>query len=411
MEKPAADGGPPNNWKCVPGSSAWTLDEHTGEYYFHQFLPDQPDLDWRNPEVVRAMSDVLSFWLKKGVDGFRIDAISHIYEDIAFKDEPENPNFNAHDGGISAGSYNSLVHIFSKDQPALKEVIALFSIIGHKEEAFIVSEAYLPPDKLREFYDLAPYRNHVPFNFNLLTPEFNPASLRSIITSYEDNLKPDHIRNYVLGNHDQPRTASRIGTQKTRIAAMLQLTLPGIPFVYYGEEIGMENVDTEHSEKTYPELAGDGFKTENSEWNRDAARTPMQWSNQEKNLGFSDVTPWLTTDTRSTTPTVEEQKNIPTSLFKLYQSLIRLRKEHAALIAPGISFKDTHQDILMYTRGVEEVYCICLNFSSETRVCELPQGTFTVLLRSDTCAGEDLTVSHTYTLEAYTGVLLKKSTI
>lgn len=201
----ASGGGMPNNWLAVSGGPAWTYDEKSSQYYLHQFLSDQPDLNWRNPEVKAAMKKVMEFWIEKGVDGFRMDAISHMIEDSQFRNEPTA----VIKAGFKYTMYDTLSHIYSKDQPELKEMIAMFSEIAHNhQDVFIVSETYLPPEGLLEFYRACPYHNHAPFNFNLIPLPWRADSYRASVDVYEKALEPEDVRPYALGNHDVPRLAS-----------------------------------------------------------------------------------------------------------------------------------------------------------------------------------------------------------
>jgi alpha-glucosidase len=405
------NGGVPNNWTSVPGSSAWTLDETTGEYYLHQFLPEQPDLNWRNPEVVKAMSEVIVFWTRKGVSGFRLDALSHIYEDPDFRDEPANPWYKASPGVIANASYEALLHVYSKDQPSLQEAVSLLSTKAHDANQFIVSETYLGPEGLKKLYDMSPYHNHAPFNFFLITERFNPASMRASIEKYESLLSPENIRITVLGNHDQPRASNRLGQEFTRIAAMFQLTLPGIPFIYYGEEIGMRNVDTSTGTHPYPELAKDGFTTESGGWNRDESRTPMQWNN-EQGVGFTTATPWLPTPSLENINkiTVVDQEQDPDSLLNLYKSLLALRKSDNSISSPQISFIDTKEGFLAYYRGSEHTYAVYLNFTNVagTESLDLITKDKKASIIIQTQAGCTIT-DNTLFLPANSGVVLKLS--
>ncbi|HRH25849.1 MAG TPA: alpha-amylase family glycosyl hydrolase [Candidatus Paceibacterota bacterium] len=405
------EGGLPNNWTSVPGSSAWTLDKTTGEYYLHQFLPEQPDLNWRNPEVVKAMSEVIDFWTRKGVSGFRLDALSHIYEDPDFKDEPANPRYRASPGVIANASYEALLHVYSKDQPSLQEAVSLLSTKAHKANQFIVSETYLGPEGLKKLYDMSPYQNHAPFNFFLITERFNPSSMRSSIEKYESLLSPKNIRITVLGNHDQPRASNRLGQEFIRIAALFQLTLPGIPFIYYGEEIGMRNVDTSAGPHPYPELAKDGFTSESGGWNRDESRTPMQW-NQESGVGFSTGTPWLPTPSLDSLNniTVSDQRTDPNSLLSLYKSLIALRRADSTLSLPHISFIDAQEGFLAYYRGEDNSHAVYLNFTNTagTENLETIIGERKVSVTIQTDPGCTITDNALF-LPAHSGVILKLS--
>ncbi len=373
---PGVNGGLPNNWLSVSGGPAWTYDEKSGQYYLHQFLPDQPDLNWRNAEVKKAMKDVMEFWIAQGVDGFRIDAISHMVEDIQFRDEPFVPFAKrTHDQTV----YDSMAHIYSQNQPELKEVIIMFSEIAfaHKD-IFLVSEAYLPAAGLLEFYRACPHHNHAPFNFNLLKLPWKAQAYRAEVDVYEKALNPEDVRPYVLGNHDVSRLASRIGREHTPLAAMLLLTLPGSKFVYYGEEIGMEDT-------VIPEdKIQDNFSRDKKDSTRDQSRTPMQWDNSTY-AGFSNNEPWLPVNESKSTYNVATETKDPSSLLNLYKKLIALSKSEPALqYGTYTSFDVTSHHVFAFERSYEkEKVFVYLNFKNESRSIVLPEGSFEIILSTN----------------------------
>ncbi len=234
------DGGPPNNWLSEFGGSAWTFDEATRQYYYHAFLKEQPDLNWRNPEVRAAMLDVLRFWLDRGVDGFRVDAIHHLIEDEHLRDNPPNPDWR--EGKSPA---RRLARVYSLDQPETHDAIAeMRALADTYEDRVLIGEAYLPIDQLMAYYGVEQPGFHLPFNFHLIKSPWDPQVIAALIEQYEGALAGGAERwpNWVLGNHDRSRVASRIGPAQARVAAMLLLTLRGTPTIYQGEEIGMTDV-------------------------------------------------------------------------------------------------------------------------------------------------------------------------
>ena len=234
----APGGGPPNNWLSEFGGSAWAFDAQSGQYYYHAFLPAQPDLNWRNPAVRAAMHDVMRFWLGRGVDGFRVDVIWHLIKDDQFRDNPPNPNFRAGDP-----PHRRQLPLYSADRPEVHELIReLRGVIDEFSERLLIGEIYLPLDRLVTYYgrDLAGV--HLPFNFSLLETPWNARAVAQLIDRYEALLPDGAWPNWVLGNHDRPRVVSRIGQAQARVAAMLLLTLRGTPTLYYGDEIGLPQV-------------------------------------------------------------------------------------------------------------------------------------------------------------------------
>ncbi len=282
--EPAADGGPPNNWMSEFGGSAWAYDAATRQYYYHAFLAQQPDLNWRNPEVRQAIHDVMRFWLRKGVDGFRVDVIWHLIKDAEFRDNPSNPNYSE-----GRPLHEKILTRYSNDQPEVHDVIAqMRRVIDEFDARVLIGEIYLPFERLVAYYGKDLSGAHLPFNFALLSAPWNARSVEKIIADYEAALPAGAWPNWVLGNHDRPRVASRVGPAQARVAAMLLLTLRGTPTLYYGDEIGM------HQVAIAPDQVRDPFEKNvpGIGVGRDGCRTPMQW-NATPHAGFSTATPWL----------------------------------------------------------------------------------------------------------------------
>ncbi|MDB5648812.1 MAG: alpha amylase catalytic region, partial [Hyphomicrobiales bacterium] len=217
----APSGGPPNNWVSNFGGSAWQWDEATGQYYYHAFLREQPDLNWRNRAVCEAMHDVLRFWLGRGVDGFRVDVIWHLMKDREFRNNPPNPAYV-----LGRPEIESLLQIHSTDQPEVHDVIArMRNVLDKYNDRVLIGEVYLPIDRLVAYYgeDLA--GAHLPFNFQLLQTAWHAGKIADLIGEYEGAIPDGGWPNWVLGNHDRSRVASRLGPAQARIAAMLLLTL------------------------------------------------------------------------------------------------------------------------------------------------------------------------------------------
>ncbi len=204
---PAPDGGPPNNWLSEFGGSAWQFDEHTGQYYYHAFLAAQPDLNWRNPAVVEAMHDVLRFWLRKGVDGFRVDVIWLLIKDAEFRDNPPNPDY-----GPGKPPHQKLIPLYTTDMPEVHQVIAgMRRVVDEFQDRLLIGEIYLPIDRLVTYYGHDLDGAHLPFNFSLLNTAWDGQKIAKLVSDYEAALPHGGWPNWVLGNHDQPRIASRVG--------------------------------------------------------------------------------------------------------------------------------------------------------------------------------------------------------
>jgi alpha-glucosidase len=359
---PAPDGGPPNNWLSCFGGSAWEYDEHSQQYYYHAFLREQPDLNWRNCEVVQAMLDVLRFWLERGVDGFRVDVIWHLIKDEHFRDNPPNPNWRE-----GMDPYGSLITVQTTDQPEVHEIITrMRRLFDEYEERVLIGEIYLPVERLVQYYGPDLKGAHLPFNFQLILSKWDARHIARLIMEYEAALPEGGWPNWVLGNHDQHRIASRVGPAQARVAAMLLLTLRGTPTLYYGDEIGMRDVPISRErvqdpfEKNVPGM-GSG---------RDPERTPMQWSAQE-NAGFTDGQPWLPIANDYCEVNVEAERDDPRSMLTLYRSLIGLRRGEAALEVGRFEPVEAEGDVLAYTRrsnGDDSDFLIALNFGPHPQV-------------------------------------------
>lgn len=396
------DGGPPNNWLSVFGGSAWTYDEKTGQYFMHSFLPDQPDLNWRNKAVRNEMADILRFWLERGVDGFRTDAVYHLIKDAEFQDDPPNPNYVAarHD------PYESLLHIYSQGRPELKETTnTLCNVLGvHGSDVYMVSEAYIGVPQMAEFYQACSNGLHAPLNFNLMTIPWSGESFKKFIDDFETSLRPSDWPNYVLGNHDRSRLATRIGQERARLVAILMFTLRGMPFIYYGEELGMEDVripDTQYLDpwgKNVP-----GFSV-----GRDPERTPMQW-NESPNAGFTDGDPWLPIAPDYKERNAEAESRDSHSMLSFYKDLIRQRTNSPALLTGAYKpLESGNKDVLVFGREcAEEKLLVAINFSDTEQVCNIKiRGRF--LCGTHSGGGREAEVNLAQLkLKAYEGLIIK----
>jgi alpha-glucosidase len=283
--EPAADGAPPNNWLGNFGGRAWTYDEGTGSYYYHSFLPTQPDLNWRNPQVVEAMSDVLRFWLNRGIDGVRVDVMWLLIKDDQFRDNPVNPHYQP-----GASSADRLIPLYTADRPEVQDVVAhLRAVVNEYADRLLIGELYLPVDRLVAYYGVNGQGAQLPYNFLLLTMQgWDAETIADIIRNYEAALPPGGWPNWVLGNHDQPRIASRVGAAQARVAALLLLTLRGTPTIYMGDELGMLNTFIPEAEIQDPVEKREPKKG----LGRDPQRTPFLWQ-AGPGAGFTSGKPWL----------------------------------------------------------------------------------------------------------------------
>jgi alpha-glucosidase len=338
---PQAGGGAPNNWMSEFGGSAWQYDAKTQQYFYHAFLAQQPDLNWRNPAVRAAIYDVMRFWLRKGVDGFRVDVIWHLIKDAQFRDNPPNPGFFSH-----RPPHEQLLPLFTADQVEVQDVIAeMRGVIDEFDDRVLIGEIYLPFERLVAYYGKDLAGAHLPFNFALLSAPWNARAIEKIIAEYEAALPRGAWPNWVLGNHDRPRVASRVGRDQARVAAMLLLTLRGTPTLYYGDEIGM------HQVAIAPDQVRDPFEKNvpGIGVGRDGCRTPMQWD-ATPHGGFSSGQPWLPPPDDYV---YENAANLAThrqSILSLYRALIKLRKQTPALVSGGYVPLAAEGDLLLYKR-------------------------------------------------------------
>ena len=350
------NGHPPNNWLSVFGGSAWEWDEQTQQYYYHAFLKEQPDLNWRNPEVHQAMFDIIRFWLDKGIDGFRVDVMWHLIKDDQYRNNPVNPDYEE-----QMPDYEKLIPAYSTDQQEVHEIVKqMRAVIEEYENRLLIGEIYLPVHRLVTYYGFENKGAQLPFNFLLLGLPWNAATIASTIDEYEGALPPSGWPNWVLGNHDKSRITSRVGISQAKIAALLLLTLRGTPSLYYGDEIGMRDVPIPANEVQDPQ----GLNMPGKNLSRDPARTPMQWDNTEY-AGFGTVKPWLRVDKSYNRENVQQQKDKPFSMLSLYKKMITLRQKEISLMAGDYKPVFSNNQMIAYIRHAEgsHRFLIVLNLS------------------------------------------------
>jgi alpha-glucosidase len=337
-----ADGdAPPNNWIASFGGRAWSREPQSGRWYLHSFYPEQPDLDWRRADVREAMAQSLRFWLRRGVDGFRLDAIDRLLKDPERRDDPPAsapPVLPEH------GDAGTLDHVNSRNAPDIGLALAALRDAAG-DDALLVGEVYLPAAQLR------PYLEHVDcaFAFELLHAPWDAAAFRAAIAAALDPAGAAGRVAWVLSNHDFPRLPDRVGARNTRAAALLALTLPGAVFVYQGDEIGMAD--------------GPGGVPNHDRAGRDRHRHPMRWDDDAPHGGFApaDATPWLPAIAVEGGG-VAQQAQDPDSVLHLYRDLIAARRD----LGDGLTFLDDVADgVLAYRRG--EHHVVAINMSDEPR--------------------------------------------
>jgi alpha-glucosidase len=360
------DGSPPNNWESAFGGSAWEWDEKTQQYYLHTFVREQPDLNWRNPEVVEAMHNVIRFWFDRGVDGFRVDAITGLMKDPDFPDNPPAP----------PDSYwtkfgHDLESRYTQHQPdTFQQVRLMRKVFDEYEDRVHIGETGASPD----ISQLIPYYGEpldgfdIPFNLITLQAPWDPAQMRDLIESYYQLIPPGGWPNFVFGNHDIHRPATRFGYENHRSVGMLLLTLWGIPTIYYGDEIGMEDVFIPVEQRVDPW----GITKPDMDLGRDPERTPMQWD-RSANAGFTSGEPWLPVADDYDQVNVAVQSADPHSTLSFYKQLLRLRRDLPALHNGSFTFVDDLADgVLAYVREAGgQRLLVAINFGDQARKIDI----------------------------------------
>lgn len=363
----APGGGPPNNWTSMFGGSAWQFDARTGQYYLHMFDVKQPDLNWRNPQVRQAMYDALRFWLERGIDGFRVDVLSMLLKDSEFCDNEMNPLWKPGDPPYAR---QKMVH--NDDLPGIHEIVReMRQVIDSYDGRVLIGEFYLPVPRLVRYYGEELDEAHLPFNFQLVTmPGWEARAIRKVVDEYEAALPAGAWPNWVLGNHDKSRIASRVGREQARLAQMLLLTLRGTPTCYYGDEIGMQDVPIP------PEQVQDPQGKDDPRHSRDPQRTPMQWDGSA-HAGFCapEVQPWLPVSSDYRCFNVASEQQDPRSMLMLVRALLHERRTHDALTLGD--YRSVEQDnpvCFVYERRYQDRRClVALNFSADEQVVKLPE--------------------------------------
>jgi alpha-glucosidase len=366
---PKSDGSPPNNWGSAFGGPAWTFDRKSGQYYMHQFLKEQPELNWREAEVREAMLDVLRFWLERGVDGFRMDCVGMIIKDAELRDNPLNPYA---DTGLPANDIRGRqIHKYSEDQDEVHEYIREFrGLLDLYGDRCGIGEVWPKLPRWVMYYGRKGDGLHLPINFRLMDLPWNAKAIRDSVDELEAMLPPFGWPNYVLGSHDAPRLASRVGDAQARVAGMLLLTLRGTPTLYFGDELGMKDGQITPDIMQDPQGLRLGL-----ERTRDWSRTPMQW-NSQRDSGFSTVEPWLPVSEDFQERNVEFQDGDPSSMLNVYRELLWHRRRTPALNRGSYRPLDVDQeDCYVYLREHPEgSRLIALNFVDEPRKVAVPYG-------------------------------------
>ncbi len=383
------DGHPPNNWEALFGGSAWGFDAKTGQYYYHYFYPEQPDLNWRNPAVKNAMFDVTRWWYKRGVSGFRLDAVDTLYEDPQLRDNPVLPGKNVYGDPNMENKYNHRL-------PEVHDTLRELRKVADEYNAVLIGEGYTDDiAQLKAYYGKNNDEVQLPMDFmffgvdKLSAPEF-----RKQIAFIESS---GGWPTYVISNHDRVRSYNRYGDGKhndaiAKLMAGMYLTLRGTPILYYGEELGMENNDPKRREDVKDPIGRLGWPKEKG---RDGERTPMQWDTTA-NAGFSRAKPWLPVPPSYKTHNVASETANPNSVLNFYKRLLALRHSNRALLDGNyVPLNEDDPNVLSYLRQYKgQTVLVALNFSSSEQPVTfdlakhgLSKGKVTPLLTSGTRAG------------------------
>jgi alpha-glucosidase len=351
-------GQPPNNWTSTFGGSAWKLDPVTNQYYYHYFYVQQPDLNWRNPAVKEAMFDVTRWWYKRGVSGFRLDAVDTLFEDPNLHNNPILPGKNAFGDPNEEKKYNTKL-------PEVHDALRGLRKVADQYNGVLIGETWTADiAELNQYYGQGNNELQMPMDFLFTTVnKLSPAEFRKQIAAVDS---ASGWPTFVISNHDIVRSYDRYGDgqhndQIAKLVAGLYLTLRGTPIMYYGEEIGMKTTPPTRNEDVKDPIGKTGWPKEKG---RDGERTPMQWDGSE-NAGFSQVTPWLPVPPTAKTHNVDDEAKDPDSVLAFYKKVLKLRRTNKALLDGSyVPLNENDQNVLSYLRAYkDQVVLVALNMS------------------------------------------------
>jgi alpha-glucosidase len=351
------DNGPPNNWISNFGGSAWQWDSNTTQYYYHYFYVQQPDLNWRNPAVVSAMYGTTEWWYKRGVAGFRLDAVDSLFEDPALRDNPVLPGTNEFGDPKVENKYTQAL-------PEVHTALQGLRTVANKYNAVLIGETWTDNvEQLKPYYGAANDELQMPMDLLLTKLKFSAPVFREHIDAVEAT---GEWPVFVIGNHDIQRSWNRYGDgqhndQIAKDMAAMYLTLRGTPILYYGEEIGMQNNDPTRREDVKDPIGRLGWPKEKG---RDGERTPMQW-NSDANAGFTSGTPWNAIPETYKTYNVADELKDPNSILNWYKQLLALRRSNPALLdGDYIGLNEKDPNVLSYLRRTKnDAVIVLINMS------------------------------------------------
>ena len=401
--------GRPNNWTSFFGGSAWTWDEVRGQFYMHTFLPEQPDVNWRNPAVREAMLTMVRRWLERGVDGFRLDVFNAFFKDEQLLSNPRRY--------LGRRPYDRQVHLYDKDRPELSGFLTEFrALVDSFPERMTVGELFSGDPSLAPKLS-AP--RHLVFDFELIETDWKAEGFADASQKHEERFGNDAWPTIVLSNHDRSRQASRLAPgadaeasdEVARAAAVLSLTMRGTPFIYYGEEIGARDVPVPWSEIIDPPAKRGGRLVRRLVpwWNRDQARSPMPWGGGGANGGFSTARPWLRVAPDVDTRTVAIQDADPSSVLSTYRTLLWLRRRHPALqVGRYRELRGTSPDLYAFERATgDQSIIVAVNFGQKVTALRVRTGRrWTVLFDTHEPAATELIGDDQLTLAPHEAIIL-----
>lgn len=351
-------GEPPNNWISIFGGSAWKFDPTTNQYYYHIFYAAQPDLNWRNPAVKDAMFDVTRWWYKRGVSGFRLDAVDTLFEDPNLRDNPILPGKNAFGDPNEEKTYNQKL-------PEVHDVLRGLRQVADQYNAVLIGETWTNDiAELDQYYGAGNNELQLPMDFLFTTVnKLSPVEFRKQIAAVNS---ASGWPTFVISNHDIVRSYDRYGDGKhndeiAKLMGGLYLTLRGTPILYYGEEIGMKTTPPTRRDEVQDPIGRTGWPKEKG---RDGERTPMQW-NETTNAGFSKAKPWLPVPATYKTHNVADELNDPNSVLNFYKTVLKIRHDNPALLEGSyVPIDENDPNVLAYLRVYkDQAVLVALNMS------------------------------------------------
>ncbi|KAA1155463.1 alpha-glucosidase [Pseudoalteromonas sp. FUC4] len=372
------DGTAPNNWLSIFGGGAWQWEPRRGQYYLHNFLTEQPDLNFHNPDVRQAVLDNVEFWLKKGVDGFRLDAINFCYHDALLRDNPAKPIDKRQGRGFSEDNpYAFQYHYYNNTQPENIEFMQDIRTLLNKYPGTVSLGEISSEDSLATMaeYTQGGDKLHMGYSFELLTNDYSSEYIRTTVQTLEQRMT-EGWPCWAFSNHDVERVASRwskngeINSQQCKMLTALLASLRGSVCMYQGEELGLgeASVAFEDLQDPYGITFWPNFK------GRDGCRTPMPWEQADSsNAGFSEVKPWLPVDDAHKQQSVAVQTNDSNSILNAYREFMAWRKNQAVLLEGDIEFIETPEPVLAFHRTLGEQKMLCMfNLSSQQTAINMP---------------------------------------